>query len=97
MQLPVLLDVLNELDWVQHAASGEFIQSPLSGAGHELFPLYWEFPRGVCLDCREFFVVVRLVKVHEGDEVVQVSLVFGVEDLILVVVHLAPGGIAELC
>ena len=33
-------------------------------------------------------MVVGLVEVHQRNKIIQISLIFGVEDLILVVVHL---------
>lgn len=94
MQLLVLLNVFDKLDRIEHATTREFVESPLSGVENELFLLHWQFLACVYHDKRELFAVVRLVEVHERHEVIQVSLVLCVENLIFVVVHLI--GISEL-
>ena len=88
MQLPVLLNVLNELDGVEHAAAGELVEFSLPCVGHEFFLLHRELLAGADHDGGELFAVVGLVEGHQRNEIIQISLVLGVEDLILVVVHL---------
>jgi len=86
--LLVFLDVFDQVERTEHASFGEFIESLLTSVEHEFFLLDWEFFARVYDDGFEFFLVVGLVEVDERLEIIQISLSFGVENLILVSLHL---------
>lgn len=88
VELPVLLDILNELDGVEHAAAGEFVEFSLSRVEHKFFLLHWQLLAGIDHDEGELLAVVGLIEVHQRHKIVQITLILRVEDLILVVVHL---------
>lgn len=88
MELPVLLDILNELDGVEHAAAGEFVEFPIPRVEHKFFLLHGQLLAGIGHDEGELLAVVGLVEVHQRHEITQISLILRVEYLILVVVHL---------
>jgi hypothetical protein len=88
VELPVLLDILNELDGVEHAAAGEFVEFSLSRVEHKFFLLHWQLLAGIDHDERELLAVVGLIEVHQRHKIIQITLILRVEDLILVVVHL---------
>jgi hypothetical protein len=88
VQLLVLLNIFDKLDRIKHAASREFVEFPLPCIENKLFLLHRQFLASVHHDKGELFAVVGLVKVHQRNEVIQISLILCVEYLIFVVLHL---------
>lgn len=58
MKLSILLNVLNELDRVQHAPSREFVEFPLSSVKNEFFFLNWQLFTSICHDRGKLLAVV---------------------------------------
>ena len=86
--LLVFLDVFNQVKRTKHTSFREFVESLLASVENEFFLLHWKLFTGVDDDGFELFLVVGLVEVDERLEVIQISLSFGVENLILVSLHL---------
>ena len=84
----VLLDIFNQVERTEHASLRKFVESLLASVENEFFLLDWKLFTRVDDDCFEFFLVIGLVEIDERLEIIQISLSFCVENLILVSLHL---------
>ena len=88
MELLSLLYILHKLNGSKHALSCEVIQLLLSSREYELLLLHRQLLARVHHHQLQLLLIIGFVEVHERLKVIQITLILGVENLILIMLHL---------
>jgi hypothetical protein len=88
VHLLVLIDVLNNLDWTQQASSRELVKAFLPGIEDKLSFWNWKLLSRFACNLFEFLLIERFVEVDQRLEIIEISLVLDVVNLILVMFHM---------